>query len=78
MALNSVCDIGWSECVMEKTIQIFLAGETCHFLSEQILFIQSKNVKVINLDYSRGEANPPHPNNMVEAAACEGVVFYVE
>ena len=30
------------------------------------------------MDYSRAEANPPHPYYKVEEAACEGVVFYVE
>ncbi|MFC2164917.1 hypothetical protein ACFLT2_07975 [Acidobacteriota bacterium] len=34
--------------------------------------------KFTNLDYSRVEANPPHPHSRVEEAACEGVVFYVE
>ena len=33
---------------------------------------------LIRLDYSRAEANPPHPFIKVEEAACEGVVFYVE
>jgi hypothetical protein len=32
----------------------------------------------INLDYSRTEANPPHPNNKVEEVAYEVVVNYYE
>jgi len=31
-----------------------------------------------NLDYSRVEANPPHPYNKVEAVAHEVVVIYYE
>jgi hypothetical protein len=30
------------------------------------------------LDYSRVEANPPHPNNKVEASAHEDVVLHFE
>ena len=31
-----------------------------------------------SLDYSRVEANPPHPNNKVEEAAHEAVDVYCE
>jgi hypothetical protein len=34
--------------------------------------------KFINLDYSRVEANPPHPFTKVEAVAHEAVVNYRE
>jgi hypothetical protein len=33
---------------------------------------------IITLDYSRTEANPPHPNNNVEEVAHEAVVNYRE
>ncbi|MGB3861812.1 MAG: hypothetical protein WA915_06985 [Candidatus Aminicenantaceae bacterium] len=34
--------------------------------------------KEYDLNYSRVEANPPHPNNKVEAVAHEAVVIYCE
>ncbi len=36
------------------------------------------NIISINLDYSRVEANPPHPYKKVEAVAHEAVVNYRE
>jgi len=45
--------------------------KSCHY-QELLLHI------LFNLDYSRAEANPPHPFIKVEEAACEGVVIYVE
>ncbi|MGB6338798.1 MAG: hypothetical protein WBF32_03410, partial [Candidatus Aminicenantaceae bacterium] len=40
--------------------------------------LKSVNLTFISLDYSRTEANPPHPYNKVEEVAHEAVVNYRE
>jgi hypothetical protein len=40
--------------------------------------MKNKSIKYLNLDYSRVEANPPHPFTKVKAVAHEAVVIYRE